>query len=146
MGTHCAKCGVHKMVTPLGITRGSSLNISWGKCGVWLVDQWCLPLIVFLFVWLFITHWKLLISLSLMHAWFLYSFEALACWLYWLIFSLILTYGLSLLYDHSAHLDMYILLVAYLVHLDMIDSWLYIIMIVIKHAIISRYLSRLACV
>ena len=28
------------MVTPLGITRGSSLNINWGKCGVWLVDQW----------------------------------------------------------------------------------------------------------
>ena len=57
-----------------------------------------------------------------MHAWLLYSFEALTCWLYWLIFSLILTYWLSLLYDHSAHLDMYILLVAYLIHLDMIDS------------------------
>ena len=28
------------MATPLVITRGSSLNINWGKCGVWLVDQW----------------------------------------------------------------------------------------------------------
>ena len=37
---HRTKCGVHKMATSLGITRGSSLNISWGKCGVWLVDQW----------------------------------------------------------------------------------------------------------
>ena len=36
----CAKYGVHKMETPLGITRGSSLNLGWGKCGVWLVDQW----------------------------------------------------------------------------------------------------------
>ena len=51
-----------------------------------------------------------------------------------------------MLYDYSSHLNMHILLVAYLVHIDMIDSWLYIIMIVIKHAIISRYLSRLACV
>ena len=28
------------MVTPLGIIRGSNLNLRWGKCGVWLVDQW----------------------------------------------------------------------------------------------------------
>ena len=28
------------MATPLGITRGSNLNINWGKCGVWLVYQW----------------------------------------------------------------------------------------------------------
>ena len=34
-----AKCGVHKMATPLGITRGSSLNMSLGKCGIWLVNQ-----------------------------------------------------------------------------------------------------------
>ena len=26
------------------------------------------------------------------------------------------------MYDYSAHLDMYILLVAYLIHLDMFDS------------------------
>ena len=38
--THRAKYGVHKMATPLGIFRGSNLNSSWGKCGVWLVDQW----------------------------------------------------------------------------------------------------------
>ena len=25
-----------------GITRGSSLNLKWGKCGVWLVGQWVL--------------------------------------------------------------------------------------------------------
>ena len=40
MGTHRVKCGVHKMETPLGITRGSSLNFGSGNCGVWLVDQW----------------------------------------------------------------------------------------------------------
>ena len=51
-----------------------------------------------------------------------------------------------MLYDYSSHLDMHILHVAYLVHLDMLDSWLYIIMIVIEHAILARYSSHLACV
>ena len=37
---HRGKCGVHKMVTPLGIFRGSNLNSSWEECGIWLVDQW----------------------------------------------------------------------------------------------------------
>ena len=36
---HEQKYGVYKMTTRLGITKGSSLNISWGKCGIWLVDQ-----------------------------------------------------------------------------------------------------------
>ena len=31
---------VHKMVTPLRKFRGSNLNSSWRKYGVWLVDQW----------------------------------------------------------------------------------------------------------
>ena len=36
--------GVHKIATSLGIIfKGSNLNSSWGKCGIWLVDQW-LPL------------------------------------------------------------------------------------------------------
>ena len=30
------------MATPLGIIRGSSLNLKWSKCGVWWVDQWVL--------------------------------------------------------------------------------------------------------
>ena len=38
--SHALKYEVHKMATPLGITRESRLNISWGKYGVWLVDQW----------------------------------------------------------------------------------------------------------
>ena len=28
------------MTTPLGNLWGSSLNLSWGECGIWLVDQW----------------------------------------------------------------------------------------------------------
>ena len=42
VGTYPAKYGVHKMATPLGnfFFRGSNLNSSWEKCGVWLVDQW----------------------------------------------------------------------------------------------------------
>ena len=37
---HLVKCGVHKMETLLGPFWGSNLNLSWGKCGIWLVDQW----------------------------------------------------------------------------------------------------------
>ena len=37
---HEHKCGVYKMATSLGATRGSNLNLWWSKCGVWLVDQW----------------------------------------------------------------------------------------------------------
>ena len=38
--THEPKCEVHKMATPLGIFKGSSLNLGWSKCGIWLVNQW----------------------------------------------------------------------------------------------------------
>ena len=55
MEAHEHKCGVHKMVTPLGITRGSSLNKSWGKCSIWLVDQW-VPTSLCAFVCLTIYH------------------------------------------------------------------------------------------
>ena len=40
VGTHRAKCRVHKMATLLGRFWGSNLNLSWSKCSVWLVDQW----------------------------------------------------------------------------------------------------------
>ena len=56
-------------------TRGSSLNLRWVKWDVWWVDQW-VPI-----SWLHIAsswyHW--------MHAWLLYSFGTLTCWLCWLI-------------------------------------------------------------
>ena len=42
------------------------------------------PLFVLSFAWMLITHWELLISLSLMHVWLLYSFGILTCWLCWL--------------------------------------------------------------
>ena len=86
-----------------------------------------LHLFVLQFAWLLVTHWEFLISFSLMHAWLLYSFETLACWLYWLIISTILTYWFFLLYDYSTLLDMYILLVAYLIHFDMFDFLGYIL-------------------
>ena len=104
------------------------------------------------FIWLLITHWELLISLSLMHVWLLYSFEAWTYWLYWLILLFILTYWLSLLYDYSAHLDMYILVVAYLIHHDMIDSlgcilsWLSWSMLSLLDIRLDNHISCLACV
>ena len=34
------KTQVHKIATPLGMFRESNLNLSWGKCGVWLINHW----------------------------------------------------------------------------------------------------------
>ena len=112
----CEKCGVYKIATLLGIPRGLSLNLGWDKCDVWLVDQW-VPFSLCAFVCLSVdSTLRALIWLSLMHVWLLCSFEALTCWLYWLILLFVLTYCIFLLYDYSTHHDLYILIVAYLVH------------------------------
>ena len=153
MEAHEPKYGVHKMVTPLRIDRGSSLNIGWSKCGIWLVDQWVpTSLCACVCLRLLIAHWEVLVSLSFMHAWLLNSFEALACRLYWLIISFFLTHWLFLLYDHSTHLGMYIILIAYLIHFDMIDSfgcilsWLSWSMLSFLDIHLDYHISCLSCV
>ena len=108
------------MATPLGITKRSSLNLGWGKCGVWLVDQW-VPLSLCAYVCLsFDSTLRALIWLSLLHVQLLCSFEAWTYWLYCLILLIVLTYWLSLLYDYFAHSDSYIIIVAYLTHHDIL--------------------------
>ena len=105
MGTHVRNPGSKKwrlhwrsLEGPTWTQEEANVAFDWSISGY-------LPLFMFLFAWLLITHWELLISLSLMHVWLLYSLETLACWLYRLIFSFILTYWLSLSYDYFAHLD-----------------------------------------
>ena len=149
MGTHWAKCEVHKVVTPLGITRGSNLNLRWGKCGIWLVSWWIPFLCVFL--WLSV-HCTLrvwcddFLCLTTIFIWdinmLMTLIDSLCC----------LSILILLLYDYSAHLDMYILFVAYLIHLDMIDSlscilswlsWSMLSLLDIHH---DYHISCLACV
>ena len=59
------------MATPLGMFRRLNLNLSWGKCGLWLVNQW-IPFSLCVFVWLGIDYTlRALICLSMMHIWLL---------------------------------------------------------------------------
>ena len=59
------------MATPLGMFRRLNLNSSWGKCGLWLVNQWILFSLC-VFVWLGIDYTlRALICLSVMHIWLL---------------------------------------------------------------------------
>ena len=59
------------MATPLGMFRRLNLNSSWGKCGIWLVNQW-IPFSLCVFVWLGIDYTlRALICLSVMHIWLL---------------------------------------------------------------------------
>ena len=109
VGTHRVKYGVHKMMTALGITKGLSLNLGWDKCDVWLVDQWVL-LSLCAFVCLSVNGiLRVLIWwLSMFHAWLLYLFEILTCWLYWSSLLHILAWCYSLLYAYYDYLNMVI--------------------------------------
>ena len=103
------------------------------------------PLFVFLFAWPLITHWELLISLSLMPTWLLYSFKTHTYWLYWFdpfVYLHILTL-----------LDIWLLCSLWHVHscccLSRSSwhdwfSWLYIIVIIKEHTILARYSSQLS--
>ena len=105
--THaCAKYGVHKMETPLGITRGSSLNLGWGKCGVWLVDQW-VPTSLCVFVCLTVDCTLKVLDIIILDACLVIVFV-------WGIGMLII------LIDHFAYPQILTLLVVWLVY----SSWL----------------------
>ena len=146
MEAHELKCGVHKMVTPLGIIKGSNLNLRWGKCGVWLVDQW--------------VHISLCACVCLTVD---YTLRAFGITILDACLVMVFVWGIGMLIiliDHFDYPHIFTLLVlwllcspwhvhssyCYLVHLDIFGSWLYIIMIIIEHAIIVRYSSWLACV
>ena len=117
------------MTIPLGITKRSSLNLGWGKCSVWLVDQWVPPSLCAYVCLSFDSTLRALIWLSLLHVQLLCSFEAWTYWLYCLILLIVLTYWLSLLYDYFAHSDSYIIIVHWLYwHVDYIDCFSYLLM------------------
>ena len=135
------------MATPLGIIRGSSLNLRWGKSGVWLVDQWvptslcacvCLtvdytlrPLgIIILDACLVIVFvWGIGMSIILIDP-FDYP-HILILLVVWSLCSLWHVHY-SCCLSHSLWHDWFI--------------WLYIILIIMEHTIIARYSSRLTCV
>ena len=98
---------------------GSNLNLRWGKCGIWLVDWWIPSLCVFLCL---SDHSTLRILM--------WRFSMLDCYIHLWLWHVDDIDRFCSCHDYSTHLDMYILLVSYLIHLDMIDflgcilSWL----------------------
>ena len=61
------------MATPLRITRGSSLNLRWGKCGVWMVDQRLLTSLC-AFVCLIVYHTLRAFDVTILDAWLVMVF------------------------------------------------------------------------
>ena len=130
---------IHKMTTPLKIFRGSNLNLSWGECGVWLVDQWillsmCLGMIV---CWLHVESFDMFICDACLAIIFIYdidmlttSIDSLACFSIWLF----------LLYDYLALLHMYILIFVYFVHIGVIDSLYCILSCLSQHFVYYCYI------
>ena len=147
MEAHEQKFRVHKLVTLLGITRRSSLNLRWGKCGIWLVNQW-VPTFLCVSVCLNVDYTLRVLDIIIFDACLVIVFV-------WGIDMLII------LIDPFAYPHILTLLVVWSlcspwhVHYSCClsrsfwhdcFSWLYIIMIVIEYAILARYSSRLACV
>ena len=133
------------MTTLLGITRGSSLNISWGKCCVWLVNQW-VPTSLCACVCLTIDFTLRALSIIIFDAWLVIVFvwdidmliilidpfdypHILTLLVVWLLYSLWHVHYSYCLSHSSWHVWF---------------SWLYIIMIIMEHAILARYSSRLS--
>ena len=133
------------MATPLGITRGSSLNISWGKCGIWLVDQ-RVPTSLYTFVCLNFDYTLRALDIIILDACLVIVFV-------WGIVMLIISID-PFDYPHILTLFVIWLLCSpWHVHSccclscsswHVWFSWLYIIMIITEHAILARYSSRLS--
>ena len=95
------KMWVHKMATPLRMFRGSNLNSSWGKCGVWLMDQW-IPSHCSFIVYLHILRH---ISVDMMIVLYLYCMSLI---IHWILLSCVFVYiflclYVSILYDCVLH-------------------------------------------
>ena len=91
--------------------RKSNLNLRWDKSGIWLVGwlihSLCVSLCLSVHSRLRILMWWFSMFDCYIHLWHWHAYDI---------------DQLCSFHDYSAHLNMYILLVAYLIHLDMIDS------------------------
>ena len=139
------KCRVHKMVTPLGITRGSSLNLGWGKCGIWVVDQW-VPTSLCAFVCLTVDYTlrdlDIIILDSCLVIVFVWGIDMLIILIDPFDYPHILTLLIVWLLCSPWHIHSSCCLSRSFWH-DWF-SWLYIIMIIMEHVILARYSSWLS--
>ena len=91
--------------------RGSNLNLRWDKCGIWLVGwlihSLCVSLCLSVHSTLRILMWWFSMFDCYIHLW------------HWHPDDIDRFYSC---HDYSAHLNMYILLIAYLIHLEIFDS------------------------
>ena len=113
------------MATPLGIKRGSSLNLRWSKCGVWWVYQWVLV------SWLHIeSSWVFTLDIDM-----LIVFVDHLDWGFWHSVS----FCASLIYLFEI-LDMLITSIAYLALLSVVILTFAIIVLIALHVWIHCYI------
>ena len=133
------------MATPLGIIRGSSLNLRWSKCGVWLVDQW-VPTSLCVCVCLTIDCTLRALDIIILDACLVMVFVCGMDILIILIDSLVYPHILTLIVVWLLYSPWYVHFCCCLYCSSWHDwfSWLYIIMIIMEHAILARYSSWLS--
>ena len=129
------------MATPLGIFRGSSLNLEWSKRGIRLDDQWML------ISWLHIEDFVVFFCASL--PWLL---GTLTCWLYWLIISYCLAHWFWFCHDYFDHFTWprYITQLAVLFHwlayyLDRLLSMIFISLFILIVVALYVDMSDISC-
>ena len=145
--THEPKCGVHKMATPPGKIRGSNLSLKLSKYGVWLVDQWVptsLCARVYLIVDCTLRALDIIILDACLVIVFVWGIDMLIILIDPFAYAHILTFLVVWLLCSPWHVHYSCCLSRSLWHVWF--SWLYIILIIMEHAIIARYSSRLASV
>ena len=135
------------MTNPLGIIRGSSLNLRWSKCGVWLVDQW-VPTSLCVCVCLTIDCTLRALDIIILDACLVMVFVCGMDILIILIDPLVYPHILTLPVVWSLSSPWHVHYSCCLSHSLWHDwfSWLYIILVVMEYAVIVKYSSRLACV
>ena len=130
-----------------GITRGSSLNINRDKCDVWLVNQLVLTSLC-VCVYLTVDCTLRTLNIDIFDAWLVTVFVWGIDMLIILIDHFVFPHILTLLVVWSLYSPWHVHYSYCLSHSLWHDwfSWLYIILIIMEHAIITRYYSQLACV
>ena len=150
-----------------GRFRGSRLNLRWRKCGFWWDDQWMFISWLhiessqyhWMHAWVFVFTWDIdmLIMMIVYFDWAFRLWQFFPCFIAIFVWDIDI---LIMLIDHLTLLSIVTLILPclfWLPHMHRLDivyrliwhdwfSRLYIILIFMEHAIVTKYSSWLACV